>query len=34
MAHQSFRPSEIVYRRGTEADHFYVIERGVAEVLL
>jgi CRP-like cAMP-binding protein/Zn-dependent protease len=34
MAHHSFRPGEIVYRRGTEADRFYVIERGVAEVLL
>ncbi len=34
MVHHSFRPGEIVYRRGTEADRFYVIERGVAEVLL
>src|SRR5262249_20496821 len=33
IAHQSFRLSEIVDRRGTEADRFYVIERGVAEVL-
>ena len=34
MHRQIFRPGEIVIRQGTEGDRFYVIERGVAEVLV
>lgn len=34
MHRQTFRPGEIVIRQGAEGDRFYVIERGVAEVLV
>ncbi len=34
MSRQTFRPGGIVIQQGTEGDRFYVIERGVAEVLV